>query len=374
MRNAAAEFVDAVIQEGEDGMTTVSIVPYSAVVNVGPSLSPYFPLTDEHTYSHCMSFEADDFKTTAISLQKTYQRVAHFDPFSTDQNATKIEQPWCPEENKSALWPIANQTEWLKAYVNSLEAGGNTAIDIGMKWAAGFLDPAFRPIAAQLAGRGWIDGRAATRPADFDDEDTLKVIVLMTDGENTSQYDLKDYLRSGESNIWVDERGNTSPGDDRFSYNLSDFNRGTVFFWERYEQYDRQYRYRDSIDGGSSARRMTYPETFARWGTTAMAYKFIERPYYDERAPINLFYKYYSSYEEKVNANEANARLNNICGAAKDNNIVIFSVAFEAPQAGKNALRSCASTESHFFDVNGVEIEEVFSAIGRQINQLRLVQ
>lgn len=374
MRTAASEFVDAVIQEGETGMTTVSIVPYSAVVNVGPYLAPSFPMTTEHTYSHCMSFESSDFNTTAISLDKTYQRVAHFDPFSNDQNSAQITQPWCPTGNTAALWPIANDMANLKSYINSLQAGGNTAIDVGMKWGAGFLDPAFRAIAAQWAGRGWIDGRAATRPAAFDDEDTLKVIVLMTDGENTSQYDLKDYLRSGDSNIWVDERGNSDPYDDRFSYNLSAYNQGTVFFWERLKNYEQKYRYWSSIDGGSNARRMTYQETFARWGTTAMAYKFIERPYYDYRAPIDLFYKYYYAYEEKVNAAGANARLNAICNAAKDKNIVIFSVAFEAPDGGKNALRSCASTESHFFDVNGVEIEEVFSAIGRQINQLRLVQ
>lgn len=374
MRTAASEFIDAVIQEGENGMTTVSIVPYSAVVNVGPYLAPSFSMTTEHSYSNCMSFDSSDFNTTAISLSKTYQRVAHFDPFSNDQNSTEIAQPWCPTGLTATLWPIANDTANLKAYINSLQANGNTAIDVGMKWGAGFLDPAFRPVAAKWAGRGWIDGRAASRPAAFDDEDTLKVIVLMTDGENTSQYDLKDYLRSGNSNIWVDERGNTDPRDDRFSYDLSAYNYGTVYFWERLEQYEQKYRYWNSIDGGSNARRMTYPETFARWGTTSMAYKFIERPYYDGRAPIDLFYKYAYAYEEKVNAAGADSRLNAICTASKNNNIVIFSVAFEAPEAGKNALRNCASTESHFFDVNGVEIEEVFSAIGRQINQLRLVQ
>lgn len=374
MHTAASDFVDAVVKEGEEGMTTVSIVPYSATVNVGPLMSGYFPITNEHSYSHCMSFTAEDFNTTALSLSKTYQRVAHFDPFSTDQNSTAISQPWCPTGNTAALWPLANNTGWMKAHINGLTAGGNTAIDVGMKWGAAFLDPAFRPITQQIAGSFWVDARAADRPADFDDEDTLKVIVLMTDGENTSQYDLKDKFRSGDSYVWIDERGNSNAADDRFSYDLSRFNQGTVYFWERYEQADQQYRYRSYPDGGSNARRMTYPETFARWGTAAMAYKFIEYPYYDRRAPIDQFYDYGYAYEEKVNPATANARLNSICTASKANGIIIFTVAFEAPENGKTALRSCASTESHYFDVNGVEIEEVFSAIGRQINQLRLTQ
>ena len=39
-----------------------------------------------------------------------------------------------------------------------------------------------------------------------------------------------------------------------------------------------------------------------------------------------------------------------------------------------NVMRDCASSPSHFFRVEGVEIEDAFEAIARQINQLRLTQ
>jgi len=54
--------------------------------------------------------------------------------------------------------------------------------------------------------------------------------------------------------------------------------------------------------------------------------------------------------------------------------IVIFAIGFEAPSGGQNLMRACASSDSHYFDVDGVEISEAFSAIARTINQLRLTQ
>lgn len=375
LHTAASDFIEAVVKESDVGMTTVSVVPYSAVVNIGTTLAPYIPLTNEHAYSTCASFSGSDFNTTALHLSSAYTRVAHFDPWSTDQNATGITSPWCPTGNSLGIMPFGSKVATLQNYVRSLSAGGNTAIDVGMKWGAALLDPSVGSIVNSLAGSSKIDSRVAGRPAAFNDPETLKVIVLMTDGENTSQFDLRNDFKSGNSEMWVDERGNGYPADDRFSVNLSAFNYGTTYFRERFETSDISYRYKTSPDGGTSARRMTNPEVFARWGTQAIAWKFYERPYYDNKAPASAFYNYYYyAYEEKVNAATADARLSSICTTAKANNIVIFTVAFEAPAAGQVALKDCASTESHYFNVNGVEIEEVFSAIGRQINQLRLIQ
>lgn len=53
---------------------------------------------------------------------------------------------------------------------------------------------------------------------------------------------------------------------------------------------------------------------------------------------------------------------------------MVFAIAFEAPEAGQDALRDCASSDSHYFAVEGIEITETFNAIARQINNLRLIQ
>jgi hypothetical protein len=56
-----------------------------------------------------------------------------------------------------------------------------------MKWAMALLDPTSQPTIASLATAGIIDPAFADRPAAWDDTDTLKVIVLMTDGKITEQ-------------------------------------------------------------------------------------------------------------------------------------------------------------------------------------------
>lgn len=66
--------------------------------------------------------------------------------------------------------------------------------------------------------------------------------------------------------------------------------------------------------------------------------------------------------------------LSNICTTAKDQGIVLWSVGFEVSDSSAGIMRSCASSPTHFFRVEGVEITEAFKAIASQINQLRLTQ
>ena len=82
----------------------------------------------------------------------------------------------------------------------------------------------------------------------------------------------------------------------------------------------------------------------------------------------------YRWYYTKYTANQANSMLGSICSATKDKGIVIWSVGFEVTDAAANVMRSCASSPSHFFRVEGVEISEAFKSIASQINQLRLIQ
>ncbi|MEC9198874.1 MAG: pilus assembly protein TadG-related protein [Pseudomonadota bacterium] len=372
LKDAAEEFIDAVVMEGEEGLTTVSIVPYSGIVNLGSEFAANFNLSKEHSYSNCPRFPNSAFSSVAISQTDEIERLAHFDPTSNSQNTTSIPAPWCPTDDYGAPMYMANDISGLKAEVRKLEAKGATAIDMGMKWGVGLLDPSMANISAKMAAAGKIDSRAANRPASYSDQNTLKVVVLMTDGENTSQYDLKQKFKSGKSRIWLDERGNTNPSDDNSSFDLRGYSSYNIWYWPR--KRNDQYRYYYYPDGGNSARQMTNVEAFARWPTIGMAYRFLEKPYYDRQAPLDAFYDYAYAYEEFINAGQADSNLSRICSAAKGKDVVIFTVAFEAPAAGQAAMKDCASSESHYFSVEGAAISDVFAAIGRQINQLRLIQ
>lgn len=377
MRAAATEFVDTVVQpyEAGSGLTTVSVVPYNATVNLGPTVASQYRLSNLHDYSTCPIFPDTAFDETAISPTDELERLAHFDLYSFSTTTTSLPNPWCPTGTKSEVIVHSSDATRLKSHINGLSAGGNTAIDLGMKWGVAFLDPSARPVVSALVGAGGVLPEAADRPAAYDNPEAIKFIVVMTDGANTTEYDLKSQYKYGMSDVWIDERGNTNPGDDRFSLLVQD-NSGSnndVYFWERYEDYSWNTRYRTEPDGGN-ARRMTNAELFARFGTKGLAKKMYVKPYYDGYVSYSEYYDVYYAYTSIVTSTPADARLSDICQTAKDAGIVVFSIAFEAPDRGQQALADCASSAAHYFDVEGVEITETFHAIARQINSLRLIQ
>ena len=53
---------------------------------------------------------------------------------------------------------------------------------------------------------------------------------------------------------------------------------------------------------------------------------------------------------------------------------MIWTIGFETTAHGKDVMRECASSQSHFFEVNGDQIILAFETIARYINQLRLTQ
>ncbi|MBW4983660.1 hypothetical protein KZZ07_14030 [Mameliella sp. CS4] len=376
MRSAARNFVDILMPPDGEALTTISIVPYNANVNLGTTTASYFTLDDLHDYSNCVIFDDAEFDTTGISPTEILTRLGHFDLNSTNEYTTAIPGPWCYTGNTGAVMAHSSDPAALKTHISGLNAGGNTAIDLGMKWGTALLDPAARPAISAMAGDGLVDAAFAARPAAYTDPETSKYIVVMTDGENTTQYDLKQRYKYGMSDVWIDDRGNSDPSDDRFSLLVRD-RAGTtddVYFWQRYENSYYSYRYRGAPDGGSNARRMSNADLFARFGTRAVAGKLYVQPYYDGYVSYNQYYDVYYAYEATVGPDPADARLDTICDAAKAQGVVVFAIGFEAPQRGLDAMRNCASSPAHFFDVNGADLEETFASIANTITQLRLTQ
>ncbi|MDP4989686.1 MAG: hypothetical protein NWQ37_00535, partial [Marivita lacus] len=147
-----------------------------------------------------------------------------------------------------------------------------------------------------------------------------------------------------------------------------------VYFRERFENSSFNNRYNNSPDGGNNARRMSNAEVFARWGTRAFGNKFFRQPYYDNYVSYNAYYNAYYSYVPIVNGDDADDRLSDICSQAREADVTIFAIGFEAPAQGQAAMRDCASSPAHYFPVDGLEISDAFKAIARTINQLRLTQ
>jgi len=62
------------------------------------------------------------------------------------------------------------------------------------------------------------------------------------------------------------------------------------------------------------------------------------------------------------------------CDLAKDNGVVVFTIAFDAPSGARTEMQNCASSPSHFFEVANGDLNDAFTAIASQINKLRLTQ
>ncbi|WP_158091036.1 Tad domain-containing protein [Marivita geojedonensis] len=376
LRTAATEFVETVIDEDDTGLTTISIIPYNATVNLGPVVSEYYTLSDEHDVSDCAIFPDEDFYSRGISPSETLQRLSHFDPYSLDVNTTETPYSWCPVDEYGSIIAHSADEDELVAHIASLGAGGNTAIDLGMKWGVALLDPSARPAINAMISDGHIIAEAAGRPAAYDSPDALKIAVVMTDGMNTTQYDLAPEYASGMSNIWIDDQGDNDPTNDRFSHLVNDVS-GTsndVYYWDHERNNALSMRYQNEPDDGSDAVQMSNAEVFARWGTRAFGQKFFRTPYYDGYVSYNEYYNAYYAYEPIVTGNEADERLSNICAQARDADITVFAIGFEAPDEGQEAMRDCASSPAHYFPVEGLEISDAFNSIARTINQLRLTQ
>lgn len=393
LRPAAREFITTILEGNDnpddDQRVSVSIVPYNGHVNMGTTLASVFSLTNEHNFSRCSRFYSlgedpsdptrDDFATGAIDPDVPIQRMGHFDR-STNwwDSETTIPNPRCPTDDYGAILPWSNSEADLHAAINNFGTQGTTAIDAGMKWALGLLDPAAQDAVTDLVIAGEVDPDFIGRPAAYNDNETVKIIVLMTDGANTQQYDLVEHRRSGPSPFWRDPDGE---GDISVYYDNWD-----MYWWEDHDEW------RNVPDGGSDndAYQMDWAEVWHRIPVRIIDTYWFDEDAYEVRQPDGSSnwwrrhvvrarendYRVNDIINQYVNGNgtASDARLEQICDVAQANGVIIFTIAFEAPPRGEDVMRHCASSDLRFYDVDGVEISDAFESIANTINFLRLVQ
>ncbi len=357
LKVAAKEFVDTIMDTSEAGKVSISIVPYATQVSAGPTLIAQYNVTSEHSYSDCVNFEGSAFNNASLSTATQLERTGNFDVWSYSEEP--IDYPVCNIDPASDIRALSMDRAALKAQIDSLVAGGNTSIDVGMKWGTVLLDPGTQGVVSNLIAGGTIPPEFAGRPSAYDSADTLKVIVLMTDGQNTSQYYLTDDYRSGNSNVWY------NADEDRFSIYYPSHSGSKDYYWPHKGKW-KDHPYGDDESG--TAVRLTFPQLWNRV-SVLWNYYYNYRPIMGSSSAANTWY--YNVFDA-VGSSTKNARLDSICGVAKTNGIVVYSIGFEAPSGGQSVLQSCASSDSHYYDVDGIEIREAFAAIASSIRKLKL--
>ncbi|WP_146346820.1 pilus assembly protein [Falsiphaeobacter marinintestinus] len=418
LKIAARDFIDQMVDNSEEDKLSISIVPYATQVSLPDDMMDEFNVTNEHSYSNCINFEGSAFNTTSVSTVAELERTMHFDPwYDWDGRDNDPEEligmddgynsslPVCEAMANREILPLSKDRQELKDYITALTARGNTSIDLGMKWGTALLDPSLQGPVDGMIADGKIDVAFDARPHDYDDGETLKVIVLMTDGQNTSQYYIEDDFRRGDSNIWwntQEEEYSVYVGLDTDDEDNDDNTLEPLFYWPfnntwndhaygegtfeetTYENTDECISYRRSgscrryatvattvtVDEPGEAEILTYGDLYA-YTTLEWIVEDLYEPWMNDSDAWNDWYYAVRSY---VGSSTKDTRTRAICEEAKDENIIVFTIGFEAPSRGQEVLEDCASSPAHYFDVDGLEITDAFSSIASSIRKLRLTQ
>lgn len=374
LKVAATEFVETMLDDDLPGRrTTISLVPFTSQVNAGAEMLGELHVTDEHEYTHCVSFDAADFRETAIShgAADPLRRTSNFAP-SVEKKHPDPRDRYCPSGDATEILPWSDDAAALKDHIADLIAAGGTSIDVGAKWGVALLDPSMNGVLNHYADEGAVDDTYRNRPAAHGGEDVIKVMVLLSDGENVLEYRLTADYREGPSGIWVDPKDNradeTNYGNDRYSSH-----RDRSDPEDYYRHHDDEWHH--APDGGDDAHEMDWPEVFQRLSVHHLMGTIMRKAYagnYPSGALVPTGFPYPI---HQISAATKDARSSHICQAARGAGVIVYTIGFETPAKGEAVLRGCAtSEEQHHFDVEGVEISEAFRTIADAIQDLRLTR
>ncbi len=396
LRTAAKDFVDTVLENDNENKISIAIVPYNGQVNLGPTLITRFNRGNPHAQpnpqpngqpgrSYCLDLPTSTYANTTLSTSTVYQQSPFVDTWSGTSQSTgyvAIQGPSYDTSRQlfSNVWcnPVAgnyvrlhnNNASTLRTQIDGLVAIGATSIDLGMKWGAFFLDPSSRSITASMTGGGGVPSYFSNRPADYDDEETMKVIVLMTDGENFTQERMSDSYRNQLSPIW------RSNGDGMLSI-FHDRPSTTSDFWVPHRSSGAGEWRTAAWNSGAGVTQLTWNQVWFYARTDWVAWQLYARPLCsNSTCRTNTYNTWEGNFRTFVDTTTMNSRLDQVCEAAKDQGVIVYGIAFEAPPGGEDAIRDCASSPSstYYFDVAGLEIATAFALIASNLSQLRLTQ
>ena len=80
--------------------------------------------------------------------------------------------------------PMMTEEDAIVSHIESLATMGTTSIDLGVRYGAMMFDESMRPFINAEVDAGRLPESMRDRPSGLDDETVLRIMVMMTDGEN----------------------------------------------------------------------------------------------------------------------------------------------------------------------------------------------
>ncbi len=281
------------------------------VAVIDPLLGPYYT-----NPARCVDFLEEEYNTLTLDTSRVYKQVEYFEHYSSWDSG--IDYPVCPEEDFEQIIFLSQDAAELKGAIEDYRPTTFTSIHLGLKWGVSLLDPSMRNLLGSVSTVD--DAFRGSRPADYTDANTVKYLILMTDGENVRGQ------RIEEDHYWNDD----DAGDVYTAYEWQDI-------WSEYGLNYWLY-YRDT-DGHSSAGLTDYPTTAALHDTW----------------------------------------MQQLCDLATAE-YTVFTIAMGSTAHGEQEMEECVEGDPDSFayttDLTGADdesgIDDIFDAIARQITALRL--
>ncbi len=396
LKTAAKEFVTTILNSADPGDTVISVIPFSWSVSPGPTILDQLTVNISHGYSSCLRFSEDDYNETFINPDRAYDQMIYtavYGEFDDHRSGWRS----CFGDEYAEVLPFSMSESALHGKIDEMVASGNTSGHIGVKWGAAFLDPAFRPVSAAFDAEAEADKMLTNVPANYFEPESLKIIVMMGDGANTSSYhfDRNGAFRGADGPLyevtytamefqyayhiyrhWI--RYNESRCSRRnweCVYEASDevqsayfLRYGNQYYAIETEEWISASEFNDlenTVDGYIGTERKTWEES---WG------RFSPQWYGEITGDWSAWNDYVGS--EVDTGSEKNTMMDNICTATKTNGVVIYTIGFSVPQNGtaERELRDCASDTLNYYRASPTTISDAFGSIAANVQNLRLTQ
>lgn len=391
LKTAAREFVSTLLTNDGEHKISIGIVPFNGQVNLGTTLKSYFNLTNPSGSAgvDCVDLPASVYAKLAIATTDALSMTANADTYSSSTSPSESNK-WCPGGTSYTGNPQGSganivrlpqqDTATLQGYINGLTAIGATSINAGMKWGMTLLDPSMQTVYTNERIGGRIPSTMSGRPFGYDEDDTMKVIVLMTDGENFAEERVNDAYKTGPSTIW------RATSDSRWSvFHASKVDNSTTTklcnsrpYYVSHLSAWHSRPWNGTAPSGSACysptattsgvTNLTWPQVWAIYTVQYVASNFYKTPLGGSTST------YTNMMRTQTSIADMNTQLQTACTAAKNEGVLVYGIAFEAPSNGQTQIAACATSPSHYFNATGLQIQTAFRAIANNISQLRLIQ
>ena len=361
---AALNFVDILKADDSDNRVSIGIVPFNGQVNLGPSLlarynvqhpplRPQVACVDlpQSVYSAGgMVSRTNPLPATGYVDLYSAPSSMSFSYVSPSSNTPRDTNVWCQDLTENQVLMPTGDVATLNTHIAGLTAIGATSINAGMRWGMSLVDPSARTLFDELRGAGLMGAETAGRPFDDGESNTMKVIVLMTDGEHFAEERLNGAYRSGQSPIY-------RAADGRYSIYHATQTATTKYWWPHSGEW-RSTPY-PTVAG---ATRLDWRQVWDSLRMRYVAWQFYGRAFNS----TSVYNSQVDAFRQQTPTATMDAQLRTSCTEARSRNVVVFGVSFEAPAAGRQLIFDCSFSPSHFYDTDVAAVQNDFEAIANQ--------